>query len=136
MFLFFSTLQILFWLKQVNFTLDNTSVYFDMNGDPPTGYDLTCWAWRGKSWSLRDIGTFNPDPITLTIDADKIEWHNADYSKQVRPFEQISPNHNELFVQLPSQCILKVINNNQELQIIVSMSILKQIGCLFISMLS
>ncbi|KAE8293269.1 Taste receptor type 1 member 1 G-protein coupled receptor 70 Precursor [Larimichthys crocea] len=82
--------KILFWLKQVNFTLDNTSVYFDMNGDPPTGYDLTCWAWRGKSWSLRDIGTFNPDPITLTIDADKIEWHNADYSKQI-PLSICSP---------------------------------------------
>ncbi|TKS77367.1 Taste receptor type 1 member 1 G-protein coupled receptor 70 [Collichthys lucidus] len=82
--------EILFWLKQVNFTLDNTSVYFDMNGDPPTGYDLTCWVWRGKSWSLRDIGTFNPDPITLTIDADKIDWHNADYSKQI-PLSICSP---------------------------------------------
>uniref|UniRef100_A0A671TKR1 Taste receptor, type 1, member 1 n=1 Tax=Sparus aurata TaxID=8175 RepID=A0A671TKR1_SPAAU len=33
--------------EQVQFTFQNTSVYFDANGDPPTGYDIVCWIWRG-----------------------------------------------------------------------------------------
>uniref|UniRef100_A0A3Q3EKE2 Taste receptor, type 1, member 1 n=1 Tax=Labrus bergylta TaxID=56723 RepID=A0A3Q3EKE2_9LABR len=40
--------ELLWWLKQVRFSLDNTSVYFDINGDPPTGYDIILWVWRGK----------------------------------------------------------------------------------------
>ncbi|KAM9350328.1 taste receptor type 1 member 1 [Symphorus nematophorus] len=82
--------ELLLWLKQVRFTLDNTSVNFDENGDPPTGYDIICWTWKGMNWSVREVGTFSPDPIVLTIDADKIEWHNAGHSNQV-PLSICSP---------------------------------------------
>ncbi|XP_067447853.1 taste receptor type 1 member 1 [Thunnus thynnus] len=75
--------QLLPWLKQVRFSLDNTSVYFDMNGDPPTGYDIVTWVWTGKDWSLRVVGSFSPDPITLRIDEDQIEWHNSGASRSV-----------------------------------------------------
>lgn len=78
MFPFSSPPQLLLWLKQMRFSLGNTSVYFDMNGDPPTGYDIISWVWRGTDWSLRQVGSFSPHPITLTIDADKIEWHTGD----------------------------------------------------------
>lgn len=81
----FSLSQLLPWLKQVRFSLDNTSVYFDMNGDPPTGYDIVTWVWTGKDWSLRVVGSFSPDPITLRIDEDQIEWHNSGASRSVRP---------------------------------------------------
>lgn len=84
--LFSSPLQILSRLKQVRFSLDNTPVYFDMNGDPPTGYDIICWIWRGTNWFLREVGTFSPDPVTLTVDADKIEWHKTGDSRTVRIF--------------------------------------------------
>ncbi|XP_074498635.1 taste receptor type 1 member 1 [Sebastes fasciatus] len=69
--------ELLSLIKEVRFSLGNTSVYFDKNGDPPTGYDIVSWVWRGTDWSLRVVGSFSPDPITLTVDADRIEWHDA-----------------------------------------------------------
>ncbi|KAM7412241.1 hypothetical protein PAMA_021943 [Pampus argenteus] len=82
--------QLLPMLKKVRFSLDNTSVYFDMNGDPPTGYDIVTWVWRGKDWSVRVVGSFNPDPIELTIDADQIEWHTSGASRSL-PLSICSP---------------------------------------------
>uniref|UniRef100_A0A671TM36 Taste receptor, type 1, member 1 n=2 Tax=Sparus aurata TaxID=8175 RepID=A0A671TM36_SPAAU len=75
--------ELLSWLKQVQFTFQNTSVYFDANGDPPTGYDIVCWIWRGPNWSVREVGSFSPNPTSLTINADLIEWHNTGESNQV-----------------------------------------------------
>ncbi|XP_034393423.1 taste receptor type 1 member 1 [Cyclopterus lumpus] len=77
--------ELLWWLKEVQFYLGNTSVHFDMNGDPPTGYDIICWAWRGTDCSIKEVGSFSPDPIKLTVDADRIEWHDTGASKPVRP---------------------------------------------------
>lgn len=80
----FSPLQLLLSLKKVQFSLENTSVSFDANGNPPTGYDIVTWIWRGSKWSLRVVGSFTPDPITLTIDADQIEWQGEGDSRAVR----------------------------------------------------
>lgn len=77
--------QLLSWLKQVDFSLDNTSVYFDSNGDPPTGYDIVSWVWRGTDWSVRVVGSFNPNPTMLTVNDDQIEWYDTGNSKPVRP---------------------------------------------------
>ncbi|XP_076597985.1 taste receptor type 1 member 1 [Chaetodon auriga] len=82
--------ELLLWLKKVRFSLGNTSVYFDMNGDPPTGYDIICWIWRGTHWSIREVGSFSPDPIDLTVDVDQIEWHNTGDSSHV-PLSICSP---------------------------------------------
>ncbi|XP_008300468.1 taste receptor type 1 member 1 [Stegastes partitus] len=75
--------ELLYWLKQVRFSLKNTSVYFDVNGDPPTGYDIISWVWRGNDWSIRIVGSFAPDPISLTVDADQIEWFSRGDSRKV-----------------------------------------------------
>lgn len=56
-----------------------------MNGDPPTGYDIISWVWRGKNLSIREVGSFSPDPISLTVDADLIEWFDTGDSRPVRP---------------------------------------------------
>ncbi|KAF7668641.1 hypothetical protein LDENG_00296170 [Lucifuga dentata] len=82
--------QLLPYLKQVRFSLRNTSMYFDQNGDPPTGYDIVTWIWRGTDLSLRVVGSFSPDPITLNIDADQIEWPGTETSKSV-PLSICSP---------------------------------------------
>ncbi|XP_070766219.1 taste receptor type 1 member 1 [Enoplosus armatus] len=82
--------ELLSWLKLVRFSLGNTSVYFDRNGDPPTGYDIVSWVWRGTNWSLREVGSFSPDPIMLTVDADQIEWHDTGDSRPV-PLSICSP---------------------------------------------
>ncbi|XP_038159480.1 taste receptor type 1 member 1 [Cyprinodon tularosa] len=78
-------------LRKVRFSLSNSSVYFDVNGDPPTGYDIISWVWRGTEWSLRVVGSFSPDPITLTIDADLIEWHSKGDSESEVPKSLCSP---------------------------------------------
>ncbi|KAM4738110.1 LOW QUALITY PROTEIN: taste receptor type 1 member 1 [Anableps anableps] len=75
--------ELLSLLREVRFSLSNSTVYFDKNGDPPTGYDIVSWVWRGTDWSLRVIGSFTPDPITLKVDADLIEWHGKGDSASV-----------------------------------------------------
>nr|XP_020476217.1 taste receptor type 1 member 2 [Monopterus albus] len=75
--------ELLSRLKEVRFLLGNTSVYFDANGDPPTGYDIISWIWRGTDWSLRLVGSFSPYPITLTVDDDQIEWYDTGDSRPV-----------------------------------------------------
>ncbi|PWA31068.1 hypothetical protein CCH79_00010594 [Gambusia affinis] len=75
--------QLLAQLRKVRFSLGNSSVYFDMHGDPPTGYDIVSWVWRGTDWSLRVVGSFTPDPIALTVDASLIEWHGKEDSESV-----------------------------------------------------
>uniref|UniRef100_G3NSS5 Taste receptor, type 1, member 1 n=1 Tax=Gasterosteus aculeatus TaxID=69293 RepID=G3NSS5_GASAC len=77
--------ELLRWLKEVKFSLGNTSVYFDMNGDPPTGYDIIVWVWRGTDWSIKKVGSFSPDPIDLSVDADQIEWHDTGNPRTVPP---------------------------------------------------
>uniref|UniRef100_UPI003AAB4545 taste receptor type 1 member 1 n=1 Tax=Centroberyx gerrardi TaxID=166262 RepID=UPI003AAB4545 len=83
--------QLLPWLRQVRFTLENTSVYFDKNGDPPTGYDIVTWVWRGTDWSLRVVGSFTPDPTQLTLDAAQIEWPDTETSGSA-PLSICSPD--------------------------------------------
>ncbi|XP_028307744.1 taste receptor type 1 member 1 [Gouania willdenowi] len=68
--------EVLLKLKQVHFFVENTSVYFDEKGDPPSGYDIISWVWRGKAWSFNTVGSFSPLPVSLTVDADQIEWHS------------------------------------------------------------
>ncbi|KAL6482880.1 hypothetical protein MHYP_G00077520 [Metynnis hypsauchen] len=66
--------QLLQSLKRVRFTVRNTSVYFDKNGDPPTGYDIVTWTWKGKAWSCRVVGAYSPDPPYLQVDLSQIQW--------------------------------------------------------------
>ncbi|CAJ1085602.1 taste receptor type 1 member 1 [Xyrichtys novacula] len=77
--------ELLWWLKKVRFSLDNTSVYFDANGDPPTGYDIISWVWRGTDWSVKRVGSFSPYPVSLKVDDDQIEWHNTGDLRKVPP---------------------------------------------------
>lgn len=64
----------------------NTSVYFDSNGDPPVGYDIISWVWRGTEWSVRVVGSFSPNQSSLTIDADAVEWYISGESRSVSAF--------------------------------------------------
>ncbi|KAM8862389.1 taste receptor type 1 member 1 isoform 2-T2 [Spinachia spinachia] len=82
--------QLLQWLKEVQFSLGNTSVHFDVNGDPPTGYDIIVWVWRGTDLSIKEVGSFSPEPIDLSVDVDQIEWHNTGNSRTV-PLSICSP---------------------------------------------
>ncbi|XP_072553541.1 taste receptor type 1 member 1 [Salminus brasiliensis] len=61
-------------LKQVRFSVRNTPVYFDENGDPPTGYDIVTWTWKDKAWAFRVVGAYSPDPPDLQVDLSQIQW--------------------------------------------------------------
>ncbi|KAM4609904.1 taste receptor type 1 member 1-like [Polymixia lowei] len=77
--------QLVPWLKQVRFSVGNSPVYFDENGNPPTEYDIVTWVWRGTDWSLRLVGSFTMDPTTLKVDATQIEWPGTGTSRSVPP---------------------------------------------------
>nr|ACI32334.1 taste receptor type 1 member 1 [Takifugu fasciatus]ACI32335.1 taste receptor type 1 member 1 [Takifugu fasciatus] len=99
--------ELLSRLKQVRFLMANSSVYFDSNGDPPTGYDIICWVWHGTEWSVRRVGSFSPNPISLTIDADKIEWHISGDSRSVTQSicsPPCEPGHRRLLTGQHSCC--------------------------------
>ncbi|XP_058499508.1 taste receptor type 1 member 1 [Solea solea] len=99
--------ELLLWLKQVRFSLGNTSVYFDENGDPYSEYDIVSWVWRQTVWSLRVVGSFRADSFTLTIDDDQIEWHDRAQSNSV-PLSICSPpcpeGHKKLLTGLHTCC--------------------------------
>ncbi|XP_059189018.1 taste receptor type 1 member 1 [Centropristis striata] len=83
--------EVLFWLKEVQFSVGNTSMYFDVNGDPPTGYDIISWVWKGAAWSLKVVGSFSPNPVSLIVDADEIEWHDSGNDTTAVPLSICSP---------------------------------------------
>ncbi|XP_041953714.1 taste receptor type 1 member 1 [Alosa sapidissima] len=64
-------------LKTVRFSVRNTSVYFDENGDPPTSYDIVAWVWVGEQWTLHVVGDYSPDPPALWIDSTQVPWRTG-----------------------------------------------------------
>ncbi|CAL8319185.1 unnamed protein product [Merluccius merluccius] len=85
--------QLLPWLRKVQFTVGNSSMYFDENGDPPTGYDIVAWIWRGNNWTIRKVGSYTPLPSTLTLDTSRIEWsHPGDPGSERVPLSICSPD--------------------------------------------
>ncbi|KAM6976926.1 taste receptor type 1 member 1 [Aplochiton taeniatus] len=91
--------QLLSWLKKVRFNVGSTSVYFDENGDPATGYDIVTWVWRGSRWSLRVVGSFTSDPTLLTVDPALVEWNSSGGSESV-PLSICSPECPPGFMKL------------------------------------
>ncbi|KAJ3585822.1 hypothetical protein NHX12_012230 [Muraenolepis orangiensis] len=83
--------QLLPWLRKVHFTVGNSSMYFDENGDPPTGYDIVAWIWRGSNWTVREVGSYTPLPSRLTVDTSQIEWSHPGGSTSV-PLAICSPD--------------------------------------------
>ncbi|XP_018606112.2 taste receptor type 1 member 1 [Scleropages formosus] len=81
--------QLLQALKQVRFSIENTSMYFDSNGDPPTGYDIVAWDWTGGLWSLPIIGSYSPNPSRLKINISLIKWNSN--TPNVIPVSVCSP---------------------------------------------
>ncbi|XP_058849004.1 taste receptor type 1 member 1-like isoform X2 [Acipenser ruthenus] len=70
--------QLLQQIKQVNISIHDAPLYFDNNGDPPTGYDIIAWDWVGDSVSYKVIGSYSPNPERLLINRDLINWNAKD----------------------------------------------------------
>ncbi|XP_028850819.1 taste receptor type 1 member 1 isoform X2 [Denticeps clupeoides] len=75
-------------MQDVRFSIRNWSVYFDANGNPPTGYDIVTWIWNNNQWSLRVVGSYSPNPPNLYVDPSKIQW----WTGGVVPTSVCSPN--------------------------------------------
>ncbi|NXK45155.1 TS1R1 protein, partial [Chauna torquata] len=70
--------QLLQKIKQVNFSLHNSQISFDANGNIRKGYDIVMWNWRGLRWAFDVVGAFTLNPDRLHIDQGKILWHTKD----------------------------------------------------------
>lgn len=72
-------LQLLQKIKQVNFSLHNSQICFDANGNIYKGYNIIMWNWRGLSWAFDVVGTFTVNPNRLLLNRSKILWHTKDH---------------------------------------------------------
>nr|XP_033777271.1 taste receptor type 1 member 3 [Geotrypetes seraphini] len=67
--------QLLKGIKEVNFTVLNTTFYFDENGSPNIGYDVVTWIHKGKELSVDKISQYSEalDDINSSL----IDWQTA-----------------------------------------------------------
>lgn len=72
-------LQLLQKIKQVNFSLHNSQICFDANGNIYKGYNIIMWNWSGLSWAFDVVGTFTVNPNRLLLNRSKILWHTKDH---------------------------------------------------------
>ncbi|KAJ8289512.1 hypothetical protein GJAV_G00002170 [Gymnothorax javanicus] len=74
----FSACELLEEIKQVNFTVDNTTdIEFDENGDPRLGYDILLWDMKegNVTWSTVGNYTMTTDDVLIPEQLTK-EWNN------------------------------------------------------------
>lgn len=63
--------QLLSEIQKVNFTENNTQIYFNSDGDPSLGYDIVYWNRSDckKGMIIQTIGEYSPDgKITVPTD--------------------------------------------------------------------
>ncbi|XP_050570931.1 taste receptor type 1 member 1 [Cygnus atratus] len=75
--------QLLQKIKQVNFSLHNSQICFDANGNIHKGYDIIMWNWSGLSWAFDVVGTFTVNPDRLLLNRSKILWHTKDHQAPI-----------------------------------------------------
>ncbi|XP_038630018.1 taste receptor type 1 member 3-like [Scyliorhinus canicula] len=67
--------QLLEELKQVNFTINNTTIYYDAAGNSQRGYDIITWIQHAGQLKLPVIGNYQDH---LTIHTSQIQWKTVD----------------------------------------------------------
>nr|XP_006642093.1 PREDICTED: taste receptor type 1 member 3 [Lepisosteus oculatus] len=82
----FFSWQVLEVLKKVSFTINNTKVTFDVNGNPSIGYEVLTWRWDRDVLRFQNIGTYEGK---LVLNRSLIHWHTE--NSQV-PNSTCSPN--------------------------------------------
>ncbi|XP_078496519.1 taste receptor type 1 member 3-like [Lissotriton helveticus] len=64
--------QLLKELKTINFTMRNSTFYYDEFGNMNIGYDILTWTVDKNAMPFRTVGEYTGN---LTLDADQIQWH-------------------------------------------------------------
>ncbi|XP_069097145.1 taste receptor type 1 member 3-like [Pleurodeles waltl] len=64
--------QLLKELKNINFTMRNSTYSFDENGNMNIGYDILTWTTDKNGIPFRTVGEYTSN---LTLDANQIQWH-------------------------------------------------------------
>ncbi|KAM9842984.1 G-protein coupled receptor family C group 6 member A-like [Aulostomus maculatus] len=90
----FSTLELLAEIRRVNFTVNNTNIYFDDNGDPSLGYDVVYWDMTSEQTHIETIGEYWPNgkiklPDDLVIEMRKVMITAYNCSKTCKPGEEL-----------------------------------------------
>ncbi|XP_069771672.1 taste receptor type 1 member 3-like [Narcine bancroftii] len=69
--------QLLKEVAEVNFTLHHRHIFFDKEGNPPTGYDIINWQWKGRHSfpEFRVIGEYRAQDKELLINPFLIDWN-------------------------------------------------------------
>uniref|UniRef100_UPI00398F0A6B taste receptor type 1 member 3-like n=1 Tax=Pristiophorus japonicus TaxID=55135 RepID=UPI00398F0A6B len=70
--------QLLKELEQVKFILHNRSIFFDEHWNPPIGYDIINWQWKGGNSTpeFRIIGEYRALDKELLINTRLIHWNS------------------------------------------------------------
>lgn len=64
-------------IKKVNFTVSNTHMFFDTNGDPSLGYDILYWNVTYNITNITVIGEYSPDGKIYT------DMPGSNYNKKI-----------------------------------------------------
>lgn len=85
--------QLLTEIKKVNFTVDNTHIVFDANGDPSLGYDIVYWSMvESESTHIETIGEYWPNG-ELKLPTDLVRKMHKVTVRSNFPHVFISPNN-------------------------------------------
>ncbi|CAG5866209.1 unnamed protein product [Menidia menidia] len=89
----FTTSELLEELKKVNFTVNNTQLYFN-DGDPSLGYDIVYWNTSNKDVKIQTIGEYWPNgsiqlPEALLQRMNKVDVTRFNCSKTCNPGEML-----------------------------------------------
>lgn len=59
-------------IKQTNFTVSTTHMWFDANGDPSIGFDILQWDLTGTERRIKTIGEYSPSG-TIKLPEDLVQ---------------------------------------------------------------
>ncbi|XP_077396107.1 G-protein coupled receptor family C group 6 member A-like [Festucalex cinctus] len=106
----FTALELFMEIKKVNFTVDKTHLFFDINGDPSLGYDILHWDTAAETQRdvIKIIGEYWPNgkivvpqDIVQKMQSVKLTAYNC--SKTCEPGQELKKQNAQL--QCCSDCV-------------------------------
>ncbi|XP_015268046.1 PREDICTED: taste receptor type 1 member 2 [Gekko japonicus] len=97
--------QLLQQVAQVKFTLRSTTIRFDKNGDPPSGFEVIQWQWGTPGFPFKQIAAYDPVKKELDVFTGAITWHtpNNTAPRSVCS-EQCEPGHKKKLIGSMACC--------------------------------